>query len=320
MAKKAKVYLLKVPVYVSEVKKFDTTDFFASKKENHIADVKSQIDNYNSDPKKVSSDKRAKTTTTVIESIKCTDISFNTDPCLLLQVTAYKTNLVDGFFQSGTNSEVRFAQSDKLGSDTNFFILYPEVKLLATEIILYWHIFIYEDPSKANEEMVRIARLLMNRILNRPIKNIKSDKLLEDLRKNQLIPQVKIKLSSFSDDDGDLPPYLSNYTVEKSTLKQEKDISLLDVSIDDAIELYNDDSFTGLFDKKSIKYITANKRILSVLKEYNQKITETLEDSFNYTMEIPEEIVKNGSIFDTQIIKNNVEGIFANYMHSVTTD
>lgn len=202
MAENKKGYQIKVPVYVSEKMERDNNGaIFPTSNETLIEDAKVLISAYNSNPNiTLTSDKRNKTTTIGIKSIDVEDLFFNSDKCLLLKVTAFKTNLIDGYYQSANEEEkeIRFKERDKICSDTYFFILYPLLNIQAEnglKIDVYWHIFIYEDPSKTNDEMARIARLIMSKIMKAPIKNIKSEKMLADIRKYNLISEVEISLS-----------------------------------------------------------------------------------------------------------------------------
>lgn len=320
MKASSKGYQIKVPVYVSEKMERDNNGaIFPTSSSSLIDDAKALIRTYNSNPEAIlTSNKRNKTTTIGIKSIDVEEISFNEDPCLLLRVTAYKTNLIDGYYQSASEEgrQIRFKEQDKICSDTYCFILYP---LLNTQIEdglkidVYWHIFIYEDPSKTNEEMARIARLIMGKILKTPIKNIKSEKMLADIKKYGLISEVEISLSVEEDDDKGIPEYIKNYQFS-STLKQEKKIKLSNMSADDAISAFEDESFAKHFSKRQLKFVTHNKRVFSVVQEFKDKMSYALEDSFNYSIDVNEEDIKDGSIFKTEIIQRNVAGIFTRYM------
>lgn len=320
MKASSKGYQIKVPVYVSEKMERDNNGaIFPTSSSSLIDDAKALIRTYNSNPEAIlTSNKRNKTTTIGIKSIDVEEISFNEDPCLLLRVTAYKTNLIDGYYQSASEEgrQIRFKEQDKICSDTYCFILYP---LLNTQIEdglkidVYWHIFIYEDPSKTNEEMARIARLIMGKILKTPIKNIKSEKMLADIKKYGLISEVEISLSVEEDDDKGIPEYIKNYQFS-STLKQEKKIKLSNMSADDAISAFEDESFAKHFSKRQLKFVTHNKRVFSVVQEFKDKMSSALEDSFNYSIDVNEEDIKDGSIFKTEIIQRNVAGIFTRYM------
>ncbi len=320
MAENKKGYQIKVPVYVSEKMERDNNGaIFPTSNETLIEDAKVLISAYNSNPNiTLTSDKRNKTTTIGIKSIDVEDLFFNSDKCLLLKVTAFKTNLIDGYYQSANEEEkeIRFKERDKICSDTYFFILYPLLNIQAEnglKIDVYWHIFIYEDPSKTNDEMARIARLIMSKIMKAPIKNIKSEKMLADIRKYNLISEVEISLSVIADDDEGVPEYIQNYQFS-SKLKKEKKIKLSNMSADDAISAFEDESFTNNYSKRQLRFITHNKRVFSVVQEFKDKISLALEDSFNYSIDVSEEDIKNGNIFKTETIKQNVEGIFTRYM------
>ena len=87
--------------------------------------------------------------------------------------------------------------------------------------------------------MVQIGRAIMKKILKTPIKNIKSDKLIEDLKQHPYA-DVEITLLSFDEDETDgVPSYVKDY-VYTYKLKREKKIVLSGMKIDDALEIYND--------------------------------------------------------------------------------
>ncbi len=315
---KAKTRPIKVPVYVSALIERDSDDLWGITQETMINEAKNLISIYNQNGiEQVTSDRRAKTTVIGIQNVESIDIQFGNDKCLLLRVTAYKTNLLDGYYQRAVNGELhRFEEHDKLCSDTYFFILYPLISQNAinNKLDIYWHIFIYEDPSKTNDEMVRIARLIMSNIIKVPIKNIKSDKMLADIRKYRLISEVEITLSAFNDaDENDTPSYLQNYSFE-STLKREKKIKVSNMQVDDAISAFEDTSFTANYSKRQLKFTTHNKRVFSMIQEFKDKLHATLEDSFNYSIDVDEAEIKSGAIFTVDKIIQNVAGIFTRYM------
>lgn len=325
MSDQTKKYKIKVPVYVSNlIERDDSDSIWVTTQESMIEDVKTLINTYNSNPlKQVKSDNRAKSTTICIKCIEPTNMQFSEDKCLLLRVTAYKTNLIDGYYQSASDekAEIRFQENDKLCSDTYFFILYPMISrnTINSKTEIYWHIFIYEDPSKANDEMARIARLIMGKIINVPIKNIKSEKMLSDLQKYKLISEVEITLSTLNDDDEEVPTYIQRYQFE-SKLKKEKTIKLSNMKVDDAISAFEDESFTRNYSRRQIRFTTHNKRVFSVVQEFKDKLQQTLEDSFNYSIDIEELDIKGGAIFTIDTIKKNVEGIFTRYMATCTDE
>ena len=235
-----------------------------------------------------------------------------------MRVSAFKSNLTDGYYQQANDTEkaIRFNEKDKICSDTYCFILYPFLTMQSdnnAKYDIYWHIFLYDDPSKANNEMIKIARSIMKSVLNTPIKNIKSDKLMADIKRYKSINSVEIELSSIIDDDEGVPKYIQKYNF-KSIVKKGKKITLSNMSSDDAVCALQDNSFLENYSKRQCKFTTHNKHIFNIIQEYKDKLSETIEESFNYTINVNEEDIKSGKIFETDTIKRNVEGIFTEYI------
>lgn len=319
MNKKNNKLFIKVPVYISRAIERDKEDLhiFETTPKSMIADAEILIDKYNNSSDIVYTGKKSKSTTIGIKQIKCESMMFNEDPCLLLNVTSFKSNLLDGFFQSenDVNKQIRFKPKDQLCSDTNYFILYPSVNkdLENNKLYAYWHIFVYDDPSKDNYDMSSIARLLMREIVKVPIQNIKSEKLISELKKYRIISQVQIVMSSTSNDLDGIPKYMKQYSLS-SKLKKEKKILIENMTTEDVLNTISDESFRKDFDKRQLKLITHNKRIFSMIQDFKDKLNSTIEDSFNYQIEVDEQDVRNGNIFKTDSIKKNIEGVFVNYL------
>lgn len=321
-----KKFPIKIPVYVSKCIEAENGNLFPAmsiSQESMIELAVQYIDKYNSNPQAhVFSDSKSKTTTIGVDSIAYERIEFNKDKCLLLRVTAYKSDLIDGFYQQSDDSEhkIKFKQKDKLCSDTYIFILYP---LIARDLEndnskLFWHIFVYEDPSKTGSEIVKIAKLIMAKIIKAPIRNIKSDKMLADIRKYDLISKVEISLSTLGEDEEGVPEYIKSYPY-RCTSKREQKILLENMSIEDAVMVFNDRDFTKWYEKRNVKFTTYNRRLFSMTQEFKDKLTETFEDSFNYSIDVEESKIKDKSIFETDNIKKHVAGIFSSYL-AATSD
>ena len=326
MEELAKKYDIKIPVYVSERVKLEKNSLFANSSALLLQQVKDLIANYNSNPqKKILTAKRNKTDKIGIKNINVIDLSFNSDDCLLLQVTAYKTNLLDGYYQDGEEKQqIKFQQLDKLCSDNYFYVLYPLIRrnYNNNEDEVYWQLFVYEDPSKSDEEIVQIGRSMMRHILKTPIKNIKSEKLIEDLKAHKLA-DVEIILSSFDEDDSNdgKPKYIKNYQYS-CKLKREKKMLLSGMQIEDVLEVYKDrtDFDTSNYSKRQLKFLTEDRHTYSIVQEFKDKIKESIEDSFNYKESVSEEDVKSKKIFEIDEIKKHMEGVFCNYLANHKND
>lgn len=323
MANQEIEHIINIPAFISELKEIDENGaIFKNNASMLIDSAKILISDFNrKNQGTIITDKRSKKSTKLgIGFIEVIDLSFNEDNALLLKVSAYKTNLVDGYYQrlkedDISKDEYKFKREDRICSDTYFLILYPIVKnnsdtLKSQE---YWHVFLYVDPSKECYDMKVIARYIMSAIIKRPIKNIKAHKFIEELRKHDIIQSAEITLSSFSDsDDEEKPGYLANYPIE-CKLRKQKTIRLSGMKIEDAIAAYEDTSFTGNYNKRQLKFINENQQVYQATQEFNHKMKETFEDSFNYTIKVSSSEVNTKKIFETDFIKEKIEGLLIRY-------
>lgn len=313
MAEKIKEYVIKVPVYTSTYIE-NENKLFGSTYSEMIDNVKILINKYNNDSTwHVTSDKRAKTNIMGINKIEVIDCNIGTDNCLLLQTDAYTTNLVDGYYEGENKNVIIFKEKDKICSNTYFLLLYPNIFYMTNnKSVIYWRIFVYEDPSKSNDEVTRVAKLIMKDILDCPIRNIKESKLIADLKEQQIINGIEMTLTSFLDDNDDIPPYIEQY-VTTSKLKKVKKVKLENIPSDEAIKTYEDIGFSNSYSKRQIQYLLRNQRVLTVTQNFREKLLQTFEDSFNYSFTITEQQLKN-DIFKTDFILQRMEEIICNFM------
>lgn len=323
MANQENEHVISIPAFISELKEINEDGaIFKSNTDQLIDDAKSLIADFNNkNHGTIITDKRSKKAAKQgIGYIEVVDLSFNEDKALLLKVSAYKTNLVDGYYQrikedNSSKDEYKFKREDRICSDTYFLILYPIVKSNANTMKCqeYWHVFLYVDPSKESYDMKVIARYIMSAIIKRPIKNIKANKFIEELRKHSIIQSAEITFSSFSDsDDEEKPGYLTNYAIECKCRKQ-KTIRLNGMKIEDAVAAYEDTSFIGKYDKRQLKFINENQQVYQATQEFHHKMRETFEDSFNYSVTVSSFDVDSKRIFDTDFIKKKIEGLLIRY-------
>lgn len=309
MKDKPKEYVVRVPIYASESIKNEET-LFGTTYSSMIQTAKEVINKYNSDINwHVTSDKRAKTSVTGINRIDFIDCEIGRDQCLLLQATAYKTKLIDGYYESEASEIIVFKENDKLCSNTHFILLYPNI----FKGIVYWRVFVYEDPTKTNDEVARVAKLIMKDILKCPIRSIKEERLLSDLTSQHLISGMEISFVSLDDNDDDTPPYLLPYLVD-SKVKKEKKIKLENIPSEDCIKTYQDIGFPHTYNRRQIRYLLNNKRVLTVVQEFRDNLQQTFEDSFNYSFGVSEAELKEGRIFDKDYIIEHMQSVVTNFM------
>lgn len=307
MADKAKEYYVKVPIYTTE-NIVNEKGLFGSTYDNMITAAKERVDKYNSDSTwHVTSDKRAKMSVTGINKIDYFDCNIGRDKCLLLQATAYRSKLIDGYFESEESEVIVFKENDKICSDTHFILLYPNIFNNNT----YWRVFIYEDPSKTNDEVARVAKLIMKDIIGYPIRNIKEEKLLSDLREYNVIAGIEVSFISLNDTDDETPPYLAKYAVD-TKIKTDKRIKLENIPTEDAIKVYENVGFENNYKKKQIRYLLNNRRVLTVTQEFYENMKQTFEDSFNYRFLVTQEQLN--VIFDRDFIIERLSDLVCNFM------
>lgn len=323
MNQQEKELIINIPAFISEFKEINEDGaIFRRNIDELVEDAKvliAEFNNKNQQP--IITDKRSKKTTKLgINKIEVIDILFNEDKALLLKVSSFKTNLVDGYYQrikknESTKDKIQFKIDDRICSDTYFFILYPIVKsnMETLKCQEYWYVFLYVDPSKESNDMKMVARYIMSTIIKRPIKNIKAHKFIEELKKHKIIESVEITLSSYRDsDDEEEPGYLSNYKIH-CKVKKHKTITLTGMSVDDAVAAYEDTSFKDTYDKRQLKFVNSNQQVYQATQEFHKKMKESFEDSFNYVVSVSASDVSSGKIFETDFIKEKIEGLLTRY-------
>jgi hypothetical protein len=313
-----KQYDIKVPVFLTDEKDSDENiDLFGSKMSSQMVSiVKEQIEAYNNNKSfHVTSDKRSKTSVTGIDTVDYTECKIKGVDCLLLQTTAYRTKLYDGYYQGEKDDKniIVFKENDKLCSNTYFVLLYPKLTGLKSPYKLFWYVLVYDDPSKNNEDVTRVAKLIMKDILKYPIRNIKEPSLLSALRENKLINKVEISLYSITEDDNEVDVYLKDYKYE-CKLKKEKKIFLENIPSEVAEKIYEDEKFKEDFNRKQVKYFLNNKQVLTMTAEYRENLKRTLEDSFNYTFPVTAEQINSAAIFKQDFILEKLEGVLTNFL------
>lgn len=157
---KEKSYNIKVPVYTTEIIE-ESNCLFGITRTEMIEAIKTKIANFQSE---LSFENRNKTKKTVINKIECTEHMLGTTPSLLLQISAYNTNLYDGYFEA--EEKIEFQIDNKIGNDTNFMLIYPIINGLSqNNYTRYFLILVYEDPNKDGGELLKISKSLFKNFL-----------------------------------------------------------------------------------------------------------------------------------------------------------
>ncbi|RTZ09850.1 hypothetical protein EKM05_05975 [Flavobacterium sp. GSP27] len=312
MANKVKTYDIKVPVYTTEV--FEKpNDFFGGISVKHMKTfIDTKIEEFSNAKIPLSFENRNKTKKTVISDIIVHKNSIDNN-AILLQVSAYSTNLYDGYLE--TEEKIPFEKSHKIGSDTNFVMLYPIIK--GIDSAKYTHqylILVYEDPTKSNEEILKVIRQLLNKILYIPIANIKLPTILDELRKIKIIPELQIKYSAIHYDNNDVDIEYKEYFVSGKFLKN-KFHKFKDMPIEKIEEIINEPNEDD-YQKKEAKLIVGKKEYKitkEMINEANEEYKQTAEKVFNMRTTITESEMEN-NIHDIDFIFSKLKPILENYL------
>lgn len=311
--------VISIPVYISDLLPIDKENesLFPYTSLVMIDDAKSKIETFNSSPNNhLIEDNR--TTSPVkhgISTIEVIDLDFNNDKCALLRVAAYQTNLMDGSYVDATNrDEHYFSTNDKICNTYNI-IIYPKIykNVLKGKHAAYWHVFLYLDPNKDSKIMSKLARHIMSKVINAPIRNVKSEKFLNDIRNTPQFTKVEISLHTYNEGEESEPDYIRKYRYE-SKIKRLKTLTLYNVKPEDALSALEDTSSLCQNARRTLRFETHEQRVFSSVQEFRDKLSHTFEDSFNYTVSVSLSDVKSKRIFEIDFIKEKMEGLFTRYL------
>lgn len=310
---KAKTYTIKIPVFTSELIK-KANDMFGGITRKHMIDFAvKKIEDYNNQGVKITSDKRNKTQKKEIDKVLITQHQIGDIPVLLLKISAYNTNLLDGYVE--TDKKIDFAPNDKIGSDNNFMMLYPQIAGIdPNNYKHHWLIFVYEDPHKENADIIGTVKLVLNKILKIPTANIKLPDVLDELRSFKIIPELQVKLYSLSYEDNEVDIKYRSYLTE-SKLKRVKENLFSNMPFEATEELINDNSIGEGYDKKEVK-ISIGKKDYRITNEQKREVKEgfnqLIEEIYNERSGITELDLKN--LYDSDFIISKLTPVLENYL------
>jgi hypothetical protein len=311
MEKKERSYLIKVPVFTT--KNQVSSDEFPEMNtyDDMVNIIKSKVGSFQNE---MSFENKNKTKQTFIDSITYTQHKLSYIPCLLLQISAYKTNLYDVCLKS-EKEDREITKGDKLASTKHFALIYPIINgMNSNEYTKFFLVLIYEDPTKDSDDIIKIVKFTLKEILKIPIKNIKLDKVLEELKSYDNIQELEIEFSSLIMDNNEVDVGYRKYVTKISKL-QNKIYNFKDIPLDKTIELVNNNE-EG-FQKKRIKIKNGKKeyRISSQIQEVAEELTGTAEKIFNESISITQEELDK-KLYETTFIIEKLNPILTNYLES----
>jgi hypothetical protein len=311
MTEKQKSYNIKVPVYTTEMIEEKNTLFGITYNEM-ISVIKSKIDKFQTE---LSFENRNKTKKTVINKIVYTEHPLGTVPCLLLQISAYSTNLLDGYFEA--EQKIEFKKDNKIGSENNFVLIYPIITgVTQNNYTRYFLVLVYEDPNKDSGELLKISRNVVNKILNVPIQNIKLPTILDELRKIPTIPELQVRYFGMNNSEDDIDVKYRSY-LQSGKIKRTKEQSFKEMPFDTLQDLLNETDDSGEYQSKTTKLVIGKKEYKiskELFNEASDSLKETAEMIFNYTTSITQEEL--GNIYQTDFIVEKLSAVLQNFLSS----
>ena len=205
-------YFIKIPVYVSEFK-FESEGMFGGVTYKHmIQGLIKKIDEYNGNSGEIKNYKKKKTFERRVKGITYQEIKIGDSSTLLLKMTAYNTNYLDGFYEKG--DKVPLTKEAKIGSDNNFMLMYPNISGLDPNNYKYqWVILLYEDPNKDFNEIASTAKAVLNKVLDIKVKNVKLNTVINDITIKEIAPEIIVKMITVDYDSDNESPEFKEYLI-----------------------------------------------------------------------------------------------------------
>lgn len=307
---KEKTYKIKVPVYTTSMLDQSVGLFDDVTYDDMIKFVKDKIAKY---AFPLTSPTRNKTLMTVIKSITIEDILLGSEKALLLQVSAYDTNFYDGYFEG--KEKIAITKDNKIGKESNFILLVPRKKgLTAESYTCYFLMFVYEDPTKVNGVVSKLAKLVAKEIIQVPVENIKLPIIMQELKDCKTIPELQIKYSSIYEADNDVDvkyvPYLQGGKLEKKKVRRFKDMPF-----DIMGELLKDKTDDEDYQTKKTSIIVGKTeyRIKSLIDEAKDELQDTAEKIFNLSIGITQTELDT-KIHEKGFIIEKLQAVLNNYL------
>jgi hypothetical protein len=314
--KKEKSYKIKVPVYTSEqiLKGIDLFGGVSFEDMNRFVHKRVQEFKANSD--KVSRNRRNKVQKKEIDKVNCIDCNVGDRPCVILQISAYNTNLFDGYVE--TDKKIKLEQTSKIGSENFFVLLVPNIFGIDSNNYRHqWIFLIYEDPHKDTQDIISTVKLVINKILGISTSNIKLPEILDELKRIKKIPELTLNFTAISNDENEVDAKYRSYLVGSKFRKQKED-RFENMPFATTEEVMNDFSYEDEYQKRIIKVALGKKEYRITRDSLNEAkgvIQETAEEIFNETIGITETELKE-KIYDIDFIIEKLTPVLQNYLLS----
>lgn len=311
---KEKSYKIQVPVFSTEIIE-EGNVLFSDTYQNLISAIKQKLNDYDG---RLSFENRNKTQRTVVSNINCTDHTIGGIPCILLQISAYSTNLFDGYFEDEERHQ--FEKENRIGSDNNFVLIYPVITGLESHnYTRYFLILVYDDPNKEDSNhLIRIAKYIAKDILSIPVKNIKPKTVLDELRNVGNIPELQVKYYGIYNSENDVDVKFQEYLVG-GRIKKSKTNNYKNMPFEMISDLLAETDDSGEYQTKRTIFKIGKKEFRitrQLIKDAEEQYSETAEKVFNAAIGITQSELENNTIYQPDYIVNKLSGVISNYVSS----
>lgn len=309
--KQMKTYIIKMPVYTTSIIEEENGLWGAMTYPDLVETLKTFITNFRFP---IQNRSYNKATVIVIDGITPIDVKIGEVPALLLKISSYKTNLMDGYFES--NEKIHFQKNNKIGSDGNYVLFYPVIKgLQKNKYQRYFLMVVYEDPTKESGEVIRLAKLVANKVLMQPIQNIKMSMIMNELKNIGTIPELNIRFFTTNNEESSVDIKYREY-LQECKLKKEKSQYFKNMPFEIMQDLLADTGNAENYRKREtfIHFGKKEYRIKrEIINEAEAAIKETAEKIFNTSSVITQDELDN-KIHQTDFMVEKMTAVISNYL------
>lgn len=311
MKKKEKKYFINIPVFTSKPITKEATLFGIDSYESMTQSIIDNIATYTKNENYASKGYRNNIQRKNIKGIEGIEQLLGEQKSILLRISAYKTNINDGYFGKNIVSENKPAEveinkiekEDRFGSNNYFALLVPSI-IGTNRTKQYWTIFIYGDPNKDLQDIISTIKLALNKIFKIKAINIKREDVIKEIKQLTKISEITVNYSSLKHGKNDVDVKLINYQID-GKLKKTKTDCFKEIPTPLVEELINNTEFKKEYENRTIEIDTrkCKYKIISErdINEANQIFKETVEVSFNEKISINSDEINN-KLYDIEFI------------------
>lgn len=308
---KQKTYIIKMPVYTTSIIEEGKGLFGAMNYSELVEMLKTAINAFRFPIEHRSNNKAV---VIVIDGITPIEVKIGDVPALLLKISSYKTNLMDGYFES--NEKIHFQKNNKIGSDGNYVLFYPMIKgLQKDKYQRYFLMVVYEDPTKESGEVSRLAKIASNKVLKQPVQNIKMPMIMNELKRIGIIPELSFRFCTINNDDSSVDVKYREY-LQECKLKQEKWQNFKNMPFETMQDLLSGTDNAENYRKRQtfIHFGKKEYRIKrEIINDAEATIKETAEKIFNASSAITQDELDN-KIHQTDFMVEKMAAVISNYL------